>query len=196
MFDNNDNLQCSWCLEEKTPTLMSSCSKCGDSSYVCHDCLKNGKNKVSNQRLIVNCSICKEKQLTNLPKSSPVPPLGIRRISSVFSVRTTPEYNVSNESDDLENPPEEIIISLSRIGVCDYRLIKEKLYTSFIWFLIFLVISWMFAPFSYFIIFRMRNSKNYFGKFYITWATGMVCGFPLTILFRRYIQSRCLSSEN
>ena len=195
MTNNKDNLQCSWCLEEKAPTLMSSCSKCGDSSYVCHDCLKDGKNKVSNQRLIINCSICKENQLINLPNKSRVPLLRIQILSSVVSLLSTPVYNISNESNDLENPLEGVI-SPSRTEICDYRLIKKKIYTCFIWFLIFLVISWMFAPFSYFIIFKMRNSKNYFGKFYITWATGMVCGFPLTILFRHYIRSRCLSREN
>ena len=190
MNNNNNNLQCSWCLEEKVPTLISYCSKCGDSSNVCHDCLKYGKNKVSNQRLILYCSICKENQLTNLPNKSRVPLLRIQRLSSVVSVLSQPEHQTSNELNDLENPFEELF-SLSRTEVWNYNLIKEKIYTSFIWFLIFLVISWMFAPFSYFVIFRMKNSKNYFNKFYITWATGMVCGLPLTILFRHYILSRC-----
>ena len=162
----NDKLVCNWCCEEKASTLISFCNKCGESSYVCHDCLKSGKKKVSNKQLIINCSICKENQLINLPNNSQIPPLGIQRFSSIVSVFTREERRVSNDSNDLENPPEENVPSL-RTELFNSELIKKNIYRAFIWFLIFLVISWMFAPFSYFIIFRMRNSKNYFVKFQI-----------------------------
>ena len=190
MNNNNDKLVCNWCFDEKASALISSCNKCGEGSYVCHDCLKSGKNKVSNKQLIINCSICKENKLSNLPNNIEIHPFRILRFPSVVSVLSSPIISPSN---DLENPPERSV-SLPRPIVFDYESLKKKIYIAFIWFLIFLVISWMFAPFSYFIIFRMRNSKNYFGKFYITWATGMVCGFPLTILFRHYINRRCFQS--
>lgn len=191
MTKNYDKLRCCWCLEERVSTLISSCNKCGDSSYVCHHCLKIGKDVVSNKQLIIKCSICKENKLSNLPNNIQIHPFRTPRFSSVVSVLSPPTISPSN---DLENPSERSL-SLSRPNVSDYESLKKKIYIVFIWFLIFLVISWMFAPFSYFIVFRMRNSKNYFGKFYITWATGMVLGFPLTILLRHYIRSNCLSNE-
>tara|TARA_A100001011_G_C13919283_1_gene678415 strand:+ start:123 stop:683 length:561 start_codon:yes stop_codon:yes gene_type:complete len=177
---------CSWCFEEKNSDIISWCT-CGESSYVCHDCLGKGKTELRNKKLIQNCSICKQKQLTNLPKK-----LSGVKFSSILVTILTRENQVSREdTHDLENPEEQNINNENTHTI--YEEIQRRLYRGLIWFLVFLIISWMFAPFSYFIIFRIKN--DYFKEFYITLSTGMIFGFPLTIILRRSIRRYCFPSE-
>ena len=83
---NSDKLICSWCLEEKVSSVISFCTNCGDSSYVCHSCLREGKSKVFNQQLITDCSICKENKLINLPNKPGFFAFGIQKLFSVNSI--------------------------------------------------------------------------------------------------------------
>ena len=122
MNNNNDKLVCNWCFEEKISTLISSCNKCGESSYVCHSCLRSGKNIVSNEQLITKCSICKENKLSNLPNNIGIHPFRILRFPSIVSVLSPP---IISPSSDLENPPGRSL-SLSRPMVFDYESLKKK----------------------------------------------------------------------
>ena len=97
----------------------------------------------------------------------------------------------SEETHDLENLEEQNINNENTHTI--YEEIQRRLYRGLIWFLVFLIISWVFAPFSYFVIFRMK--KDYFKEFYITLSTGMIFGFPLTIILRRSIRRYCFPSE-
>ena len=108
---NSDKLICSWCLEEKVSSVISFCTNCGDSSYVCHSCLREGKSKVFNQQLITDCSICKENKLINLPNNQVVFAFGIQKLFSVNSAFRGDERRVSGDSNDPEVPSESKTIS-------------------------------------------------------------------------------------
>lgn len=189
MTFSSENKICSWCFEEKNSDVISWCT-CGEISYVCHDCLIKGKKELRNKNLAQKCSICKQKQLTNLPQNlvSSSPRINL---SSILTTILRHERQVSTVETNIPESPEGPIINDDTLTT--YDEICKKLYRSMIWLIVFLIISWIFAPFSYFVIFRMK--KDYFKKFYITLSTGMIFGFPLTFILRNYIRRYCLSSQ-
>lgn len=181
---------CSWCLIEKTSDIISYCT-CGEASNVCHPCLQQGIATLTNKKLLKICSICREKELQNLPYRCSTSLFHFY----LFNLQTS--VQISNETDNFRNPenlnqnssPEQVN------ELFDYQYLKKKIYRMSIWLIVFLIISWMFAPFSYFIVFRMKNTKNYFGKFYITLSTGTIFGFPITIFSRNIIRRYCLPED-
>ena len=182
--------KCSWCFEETESKFISWCS-CGDSSYVCHDCIKTGVEKfisLPSKIKILKCSICKIKNLNNLPN--------LNNFSNLI-LPDSPHLEIDYEEGeiaDLESPPEQPY-NYTTGNIRIFQGYQQKLWKILIWLSIFLIISWMFAPFSYFIVFRMKNSNNFFNKFYITLSTGMIFGFPITLYFRKIIDRKCFGSE-
>ena len=61
------------------------------------------------------------------------------------------------------------------------------------WLSIILIFSWLFAAFSYYVVFGMK--KNMINQFHIALACGSIFGIPITIIFRKYLKKNCFTRE-
>ena len=101
-----------------------------------------------------------------------------------------------NIEDDIETGNRNISIRHSipsdyeEIDINDFNSCSKFL----CWIMICLIMSWLFAAFSFFVIFRIK--KNLIYNIHIAIGCGSVIGIPLVIIFRKQIKKNCIPSNN
>lgn len=156
--------QCNVCLERVDNNNIAYCNSCLESGQICHNCLLKWSRHNNDAKI---CSICKNNTLTNTPNIEPnIQYEGINFFQN--NNRIFP-LNITVTNNEYENT------------------LKYKIKILFLWILIAIIISWVFAPFSYFLIFD-GSPKKLFSKFYITLACGSIFGIPITLIiyYRKY----------
>ena len=72
------------------------------------------------------------------------------------------------------------------ININDFNSCKKIL----CWLSIVLLFSWMFACFSFFVIFKIK--KDFLKNLHIALGCGSVIAIPIVIIFRKYLKKNCL----
>ena len=186
--------KCNICFEDFDSKLISNCSNCIESGNNCHDCNIKWAKQKKDPKI---CSICKEKTKENVNQEA------ITIFENNTNNNQSIQYNNNNNRmnrniDDIEtginenrnrnnsipsNNEEEIDIN-------DFNSCSKFL----CWIMICLIMSWLFAAFSFFVIFRIK--KNLFYNIHIAIGCGSVIGIPLVIIFRKQFKKNCIPSNN
>ena len=145
------------------------CKENKDSNEIayCSICLESGQVCYECLKKINNpkkCIICKkEDNMKNLPIILSIVEKNLARIIPIEIIANVPTLERSK---------------------------KNKIIC--IMFLFFLILSWMFSAFSYFMIFRLKP-KNYLKKPYIPLGCGAIFGLPITLyVFRNFIRNNII----
>ena len=173
---------CNICFENKDNTQMSRCSNCIEAGISCYDCDKKWVEQNKDPSI---CSICKEKTKQNI--SDEVLELYNSMNHNNVDIETqrqnTNELSSNHHRNQNVNYDDEV--SYNDFNSCSKFLC---------WIIICLSMSWLFATFSYFVIFRMK--KNFINNFHIAIGCGSIIGVPLVVLFRKFFKKNCLPNNN
>ena len=146
--------KCNICFEDFDSKLISNCSNCIESGNNCHDCNIKWAKQKKDPKI---CSICKEKTKENVNQEA----------ITIFENNTNnnqsrPQNNNRmnrNIEDDIETGNRNISVSHSipsdyeEIDINDFNSCSKFL----CWIMICLIMSWLFAAFSFYVIFRIKR---------------------------------------
>ncbi len=186
--------KCNICFENFDSKLISNCSNCIESGNNCHECNIKWAKQKKDPRI---CSICKEKTKENVNEEAitifennnnnqPTPPNNNRMNRNIDDIETgiNENRNRENRNNSIPSNNEE------EVDINDFNSCTKFL----CWIMICLIMSWLFAAFSFFVIFRIK--KNLFYNIHIAIGCGSVIGIPIVILFRKQFKKNCIPSNN
>ena len=209
---------CSICLESKEEKLVSFCTSCIESGNSCHECEIKWVKHEKDPHI---CSICKSKTKQNIStqalkiynnrndnnnremRETRERNLGSLNGRRATLLRTMDLNSIENgdmdfEIGEIENQNSNRVNNHSRNSNNISNNIEEVTFNDFnnpkkccCWLVIILIFSWLFAAFSYYVVFGMK--KNMINQFHIALACGSIFGIPITIIFRKYLKKNCLT---
>tara|TARA_Y100000816_G_C26100600_1_gene583186 strand:- start:863 stop:1408 length:546 start_codon:yes stop_codon:yes gene_type:complete len=174
---------CSICFEEKDSDYVSRCINCIESGISCHSCdLKWAKQ--SKDPCI--CTVCKNKTKENVSTESKnaYDAIIVRNITPSVPSRS---HIVSPEITNQTSTTEEENNNNNEINLDDCNSCSK--FTC--WIIASLFMSWLFATFSYYVIFRQE--KNILNNMHIAIPCGAIIGLPLLFYFRKSFKKNCLN---
>tara|TARA_B100002019_G_C21099983_1_gene513034 strand:- start:39 stop:587 length:549 start_codon:yes stop_codon:yes gene_type:complete len=170
-------ITCNVCFENVSPDKISTCKTCRDSGKSCHDCDVKWAKQNNNPEI---CTICKEKNRQNVSEES-------INIYNRSTLQNTTEISVTTDVESQHIRRYIVHVdSTDEISINDFNSCKKIL----CWLSIVLLFSWMFACFSFFIIFKIR--KDFLKNIHIALGCGSVIAIPIVIIFRKYFKKNCL----
>ena len=210
---------CSICWESKQEKLVSFCTSCIESGNSCHECEIKWVKQERDPHI---CSICKSKTKQNIStealkiynirnennrersvtRERNIGNLNGRTAALLITIHLNSIENgdMNFENGEIENQNYHRDDNHSRNSNNTSNNIEEVTFNDFnnpkkccCWLSIILIFSWLFAAFSYYVVFGMK--KNMINQFYVALACGSIFGIPITILFRKYIKKNCFTSE-
>jgi hypothetical protein len=177
----NGKKKCNICFEFVNNNKVSFCLKCKDSSFSCHECELKWVNFGNNPDV---CFICRSEDRKNVSRDNKNK-FTERNTQSIVSDRrrdlSSIEIDIESQNPRSNNQDEEINFE-------DCNSFKKICS----WLTIIIVTSWLFAAFSFYVIFDIK--KNMILNPHIGLGCGAVVGVPIVILFRKYIKRNCLSN--
>lgn len=155
--------ECSVCFEKKTENDISKCNNCIESGLMCHNCEIKWANQKKNPKI---CSVCKKENKTNVSTIA----IQIFNNTIDIEVQQTP-LEVQQTPSPQENP------SWCKLLIIDCSEAWSIISIIFI----IIVGSWMWACFSYYIVFRFDNTRGNMFKNPLNILIGLGSGATLFI---------------
>ena len=179
--------KCNICFEFVESSRVSFCLECKDSSFSCHPCELKWVNFGNNPDI---CFICRGDNRENVSGDN----RDVYRERNNQFTRSETRRNFSDRRDlssieiDVESQNSRSNNDTEEINFEDCNSFKKICS----WFIIIIITSWLFAAFSFYVIFDIK--KNMIFNPHIGLGCGAIIGIPIVILFRKYIKRNCLSN--
>jgi hypothetical protein len=174
---------CSICFDETDADSTSSCANCMESGISCHPCDLKWAKQSKDPEI---CSVCKNKTKENVSTESRnayqailtqyITP-NVPRRQNIVSPEITRQHDSTEEEGENNNE-----ITLNDCNTCSKFIC---------WIIAAFFASWLFATFSYYVIFR--QDKNILNNMHIAIPCGAIIGLPLLFYFRKSFKKNCLN---